>query len=120
MHCQLDPGIDHLYAVSVIERVHQSGGKIKSFVSYCGGLPAPEGMTGDCLWGLPNKANSQTPVIHWVTSKYTRNPRKTFTNLNYPVQGWSYVSHYLFILPSPFGEFTNTQGFKISWGSTRS
>ncbi|KAH7019753.1 Apo Saccharopine reductase [Ilyonectria destructans] len=38
----LDPGIDHLYAVSVIERVHQSGGKIRSFVSYCGGLPAPE------------------------------------------------------------------------------
>ncbi|KAH6610681.1 Apo Saccharopine reductase [Trichoderma cornu-damae] len=39
---QLDPGIDHLYAVSVIERVHQAGGKIKSFVSYCGGLTAPE------------------------------------------------------------------------------
>lgn len=40
---QLDPGIDHLYAVSVIERVHAAGGKIKSFVSYCGGLTAPEG-----------------------------------------------------------------------------
>ncbi|KAL7790396.1 Apo Saccharopine reductase [Trichoderma ceciliae] len=38
----LDPGIDHLYAVSVIERVHQSGGKVKSFLSYCGGLTAPE------------------------------------------------------------------------------
>ncbi|KAK5995591.1 Saccharopine reductase [Cladobotryum mycophilum] len=38
----LDPGIDHLYAVSVIERVHQEGGKIRSFVSYCGGLTAPE------------------------------------------------------------------------------
>lgn len=44
-HLQLDPGIDHLYAVSVIERVHELGGKIKSFVSYCGGLTAPEGMT---------------------------------------------------------------------------
>jgi saccharopine dehydrogenase (NADP+, L-glutamate forming) len=49
-HYQLDPGIDHLYALAIIERVHQSGGKIKSFVSYCGGLPAPEGMIGDCLW----------------------------------------------------------------------
>ncbi|KAI1181054.1 Apo Saccharopine reductase [Nemania sp. FL0916] len=38
----LDPGIDHLYAISVIERVHQEGGKIKSFLSYCGGLTAPE------------------------------------------------------------------------------
>ena len=46
-HLQLDPGIDHLYAVSVIERVHELGGKIKSFVSYCGGLTAPEGMTGN-------------------------------------------------------------------------
>lgn len=38
----LDPGIDHLYAVKTIEEVHEQGGKIKSFLSYCGGLPAPE------------------------------------------------------------------------------
>lgn len=38
----LDPGLDHLYAVKTIEEVHQAGGKIKSFLSYCGGLPAPE------------------------------------------------------------------------------
>jgi len=38
----LDPGIDHLYAVKTIEEVHKAGGKIKSFLSYCGGLPAPE------------------------------------------------------------------------------
>lgn len=38
----LDPGIDHLYAVKVIDEVHRAGGKILSFVSYCGGLPAPE------------------------------------------------------------------------------
>ncbi|KAI9709707.1 MAG: Saccharopine dehydrogenase [NADP(+), L-glutamate-forming] [Bogoriella megaspora] len=38
----LDPGIDHLYAVSMIESVHKAGGKIKSFYSYCGGLPSPE------------------------------------------------------------------------------
>lgn len=35
-------GIDHLYAVKTIEEVHAAGGKIKSFLSYCGGLPAPE------------------------------------------------------------------------------
>lgn len=38
----LDPGIDHLYAVKTIEEVHAEGGKIKLFLSYCGGLPAPE------------------------------------------------------------------------------
>ncbi|KAL3423908.1 saccharopine dehydrogenase [Phlyctema vagabunda] len=38
----LDPGIDHLYAIKTIEEVHKEGGKIKSFLSYCGGLPAPE------------------------------------------------------------------------------
>lgn len=40
----LDPGIDHLYAVKTIDEVHQAGGKIKSFLSYCGGLPAPEDL----------------------------------------------------------------------------
>ncbi|THH28928.1 hypothetical protein EUX98_g5258 [Antrodiella citrinella] len=38
----LDPGIDHLYAVKTIDEVHEKGGKIKKFLSYCGGLPAPE------------------------------------------------------------------------------
>lgn len=38
----LDPGIDHLYAVKTIDEVHRAGGKLKSFLSYCGGLPAPE------------------------------------------------------------------------------
>lgn len=38
----LDPGIDHLYAIKTIEEVHAAGGKIKTFLSYCGGLPAPE------------------------------------------------------------------------------
>ncbi|PBK64697.1 saccharopine dehydrogenase [Armillaria solidipes] len=38
----LDPGIDHLYAIKTINEVHAKGGKIKQFLSYCGGLPAPE------------------------------------------------------------------------------
>ncbi|PVU97559.1 hypothetical protein BB559_001968 [Furculomyces boomerangus] len=38
----LDPGIDHFYALKTINEVHSNGGKIKSFLSYCGGLPAPE------------------------------------------------------------------------------
>ncbi|TGZ85533.1 Apo Saccharopine reductase [Ascodesmis nigricans] len=38
----LDPGIDHLYAVKTFDEVHAAGGKVISFLSYCGGLPAPE------------------------------------------------------------------------------
>lgn len=38
----VDPGIDHLYAVEMIDRVHKQGGKINGFWSYCGGLTAPE------------------------------------------------------------------------------
>ncbi|KAI8388865.1 saccharopine dehydrogenase [Radiomyces spectabilis] len=38
----LDPGIDHLYAVRTIEEVHREGGKMNEFISFCGGLPAPE------------------------------------------------------------------------------
>ncbi|KAL6812405.1 saccharopine dehydrogenase [Trichoderma sp. SZMC 28015] len=38
----LDPGIDHLSAVDTINNVHAAGGKVLSFKSFCGGLPAPE------------------------------------------------------------------------------
>ncbi|KAJ3253278.1 hypothetical protein HK103_000772 [Boothiomyces macroporosus] len=38
----VDPGIDHLYAIKMITQVHNEGGKVVGFYSYCGGLPAPE------------------------------------------------------------------------------
>eukprot|EP00013_Stygamoeba_regulata_P013978 CAMPEP_0177670150 /NCGR_PEP_ID=MMETSP0447-20121125/23907_1 /TAXON_ID=0 /ORGANISM="Stygamoeba regulata, Strain BSH-02190019" /LENGTH=930 /DNA_ID=CAMNT_0019177237 /DNA_START=53 /DNA_END=2845 /DNA_ORIENTATION=- len=38
----LDPGIDHLTAIKFIHEVKDNGGKITSFTSFCGGLPAPE------------------------------------------------------------------------------
>ncbi|CAH1102551.1 unnamed protein product [Psylliodes chrysocephalus] len=38
----LDPGIDHLLALECIEDVKALGGRITSFESFCGGLPAPE------------------------------------------------------------------------------
>ncbi|XP_021957651.2 alpha-aminoadipic semialdehyde synthase, mitochondrial [Folsomia candida] len=42
----LDPGIDHLLAMKCIHEIQEQKGKIVSFVSYCGGLPAPE-CSGD-------------------------------------------------------------------------
>ena len=38
----LDPGMDHMSAVELIERVHALGGVVTSFTSNCGGLPSPE------------------------------------------------------------------------------
>jgi alpha-aminoadipic semialdehyde synthase len=38
----LDPGIDHLLAMECFDEIHSHGGKVESFVSFCGGLPAPE------------------------------------------------------------------------------
>jgi len=38
----LDPGIDHMTAMTVIDRVKKQGGVVESFESYGGGLPAPD------------------------------------------------------------------------------
>ncbi|MGA1848878.1 MAG: saccharopine dehydrogenase C-terminal domain-containing protein [Thermoplasmatota archaeon] len=45
----LDPGIDHMEAQRVIDDVHSRGGRVEEFISYCGGLPAPEANTNP--WG---------------------------------------------------------------------
>lgn len=38
----VDPGIDHMTAMRVINKVKGQGGRIREFTSWCGGLPAPE------------------------------------------------------------------------------
>ncbi|KAF7314386.1 hypothetical protein MKEN_00911300 [Mycena kentingensis (nom. inval.)] len=38
----LDPGIDHCSAISLVSRLQAQGKTIKSFTSFCGGLPAPD------------------------------------------------------------------------------
>jgi saccharopine dehydrogenase (NADP+, L-glutamate forming) len=40
--CGVDPGIDHMSAMKIIDDVHGKGGKILSFTSFTGGLPAPD------------------------------------------------------------------------------
>lgn len=44
----LDPGIDHLSAMKVIDEIREKGGKMILFESFCGGLVAPESDTN--LW----------------------------------------------------------------------
>ena len=38
----LDPGIDHMSAMQIIDNIKNKGGEITSFKSHCGGLIAPE------------------------------------------------------------------------------
>lgn len=40
--CGLDPGIDHMSAMQIIDKIHDKQGKLISFESYTGGLIAPE------------------------------------------------------------------------------
>lgn len=44
----LDPGIDHMSAMKVIDGIREKGGKILLFESFCGGLVAPE--SDNNLW----------------------------------------------------------------------
>jgi saccharopine dehydrogenase-like NADP-dependent oxidoreductase len=39
--CGLDPGIDHMSAMRLIDEIRASGGRLTSFRSHCGGLIAP-------------------------------------------------------------------------------
>ncbi len=38
----LDPGIDHMSAMRIIDHIHSNGGAVLEFYSICGALPAPE------------------------------------------------------------------------------
>lgn len=40
--CGLDPGLDHMTAMAVIDRIRREGGELESFKSFTGGLVAPE------------------------------------------------------------------------------
>ncbi len=44
----LDPGIDHMSAMKVLDEIRAKGGKVLLFESFCGGLVAPE--SDDNLW----------------------------------------------------------------------
>ena len=57
----LDPGIDHMSAMRVIDRIRDQGGKILLFESFCGGLVAPE--SDDNLWNYKFTWNPRNVVL---------------------------------------------------------
>lgn len=57
----VDPGIDHMSAMHVIDRIRDEGGKILLFESFTGGLVAPESDTN--LWNYKFTWNPRNVVV---------------------------------------------------------
>jgi saccharopine dehydrogenase-like NADP-dependent oxidoreductase len=57
----LDPGIDHMSAMQVIDRIKDAGGKMLLFESFCGGIVAPE--SDNNLWNYKFTWNPRNVVL---------------------------------------------------------
>lgn len=57
----LDPGIDHMSAMQILNNIKQQGGSVTSFKSHCGGLVAPE--SDDNPWHYKISWNSRNIVL---------------------------------------------------------
>lgn len=57
----VDPGIDHMSAMKIIDEIKAKGGTIESFKSYCGGLIAPE--SDDNPWNYKFTWNPRNVVL---------------------------------------------------------
>ncbi|MRT16256.1 saccharopine dehydrogenase [Vitellibacter sp. q18] len=57
----LDPGIDHMSAMKVIDGIRAKGGKMLLFESFCGGLIAPE--SDNNLWNYKFTWNPRNVVL---------------------------------------------------------
>jgi len=57
----LDPGIDHMSAMKLIDQIRGSGGNITSFKSHCGGVVAPE--SDDNPWHYKISWNPRNVVL---------------------------------------------------------
>lgn len=57
----LDPGIDHMSAMKVLDEVRDKGGKVLLFESFCGGLVAPE--SDNNLWNYKFTWNPRNVVL---------------------------------------------------------
>ena len=57
----LDPGIDHMSAMQIIDRIKDAGGKMLLFESFCGGIVAPE--SDNNLWNYKFTWNPRNVVL---------------------------------------------------------
>lgn len=57
----LDPGIDHMSAMRILDRIRAKGGRMEAFESYCGGLVAPESDNNP--WGYKFSWNPRNVIL---------------------------------------------------------
>jgi len=77
MEAGLDPGIDHLSAMALLNKIKGAGGKVLSFKSYTGGLVSPESDTNP--WHYKFTWNPRNVVLAGQgTAKYLENGRYKF------------------------------------------
>jgi saccharopine dehydrogenase-like NADP-dependent oxidoreductase len=74
MECGLDPGLDHMSAMRLLDEIKENGGMVTSFRSYCGGLVAPESDSNP--WGYKVTWNPKNVVLAGQgTTQYLENGR---------------------------------------------
>lgn len=76
--CGLDPGIDHMSAVQVMDKIRDEGGTLTSFESFTGGLIAPE-TDPENPWRYKFTWNPRNVVMAGqATAKYLSNGHYKF------------------------------------------
>ncbi len=79
--CGLDPGIDHMSAMKIIEEIKSKGGEVISFKSYTGGLVAPE--SNDNPWGYKFSWHPRNVILAGQgTAKYIEKGRYRYLPYN--------------------------------------
>ena len=77
----VDPGIDHMSAMQVIDRIKSNGGKMLLFESFCGGIVAPESDTN--LWNYKFTWNPRNVV--WLVKGVPRCLSKKAPTNTFPI-----------------------------------
>jgi saccharopine dehydrogenase-like NADP-dependent oxidoreductase len=79
--CGLDPGIDHMSAMKIIDGIRDSGGEVISYKSYTGGLVAPE--SNDNPWGYKFSWNPRNVILAGQgTAKYIEDGKYRYIPYN--------------------------------------
>ncbi|MCW3085219.1 MAG: putative saccharopine dehydrogenase [Bacteroidetes bacterium] len=77
----LDPGVDHASAMKIIDEIHEKGGELTLFKSYCGGLVAPESDTNP--WGYKFSWNPRNVILAGQgTAQYIENGKYKYIPYN--------------------------------------
>jgi len=73
----LDPGIDHMSAMRIIDHIHNKGGKVEEFYSLCGALPAPEAANNPLKYKF-SWSPKGVILASLNSARYLKNNREVF------------------------------------------